>query len=335
MIGASNKKGVALILALMVFALVSGIAVKVLSYIDDESALYEKINEDNVYKEILFGGEAWAVQWFSELSLTGSATSDSSQQQVSQSRLLADEVLALDNENQKLHITLIDMQSCMNVNVLADEDLREESYTRFKSVANQIGVDGSWVDWVEDWVDDDQSLTGADGREDEYYLGKKLSHRTSDAPFVADTEWKQLGLDEELVEKISPYVCALPRYNGLNINRTSSIVLKAMLPDLTADAFSKLEARIQSAGFEDINDFLQDEAFESQDLEDNDWRTDTQYIEAFIVLEEKDRPNRFLHSLLYKNDDGMISTYYRSFAPFETISNKLLQYLGVTATNTN
>ncbi|WCN08328.1 type II secretion system minor pseudopilin GspK [Marinomonas mediterranea] len=331
--GPSNKRGVALILALMVFALISGIAVKVLSYIDEESALYEKINDDNTDKEILYGGEAWAAQWFSELSF--SSTSSSSQNQPSQSRLLADEFLELDDENQKLHITLVDMQSCINVNALADNELREVTYTRLKSLAGQIGTDSNWIDWLTDWVDEDQSLTGSDGREDEHYLGRSVSHRTADVAFVGDTEWTQLGLDDDVLEKIAPYVCALPKYNGLNINRASSVLLKAMLPDLTTDAFSKLEARVQSAGYEEINDFLQDEAYEAQELEEADWRTDTQFIEAFIVLEEKDKPNRFLHTLLYKNEDGIISVYYRSFAPFETLSKKLLQYLGVTATKTN
>ena len=58
-----RQRGVALIVALMVFAIVSGVAVSVLSSVNQTLTIAQFSQRDVQQKETLLGGEAWAMAW--------------------------------------------------------------------------------------------------------------------------------------------------------------------------------------------------------------------------------------------------------------------------------
>lgn len=86
---------------------------------------------------------------------------------------------------------------------------------------------------VADWIDPDgEALPG--GAEDEYYLRLAPPYRTAGQPLGdVDDLLRIRGFDADRVERLRPYVTALPRYNAVNLNTASATVLAAVLPGLS------------------------------------------------------------------------------------------------------
>jgi len=84
-----------------------------------------------------------------------------------------------------------------------------------------------------DWLDAD-SEAAPGGAEDEYYLRLSPPYRTAGQPLSdVDDLLRVRGFDAAVVERLRPYVTALPRYNAVNINTASAPVLAALLPQLS------------------------------------------------------------------------------------------------------
>lgn len=315
-----RQRGVALILALMVFAVISGVAVKVLSSVDRTMDIADFAQQNVAQKETLLGGEAWAVAW-----LRSSLLPDDLTQGIDWRYpwLLANQTFPLEGDDRQLEIQLIDRQSCININALVDEDTREVTLQRLRGLSNELSISDDWVNYVADWVDADQSWSANGSREDEYYLGMGVPYRTGDTPMVSMAEMALLGLDDEMLSTLAPYVCALPQDIGLNVNRLSLVMIRALFPDLNTDEQEQLKANIQTSGFDDIGNFLALESFEDLALVESDWRIDTRFIDAYITLTDQGK-QRYLHSQLMMSDDGVVVPVTRSFMAFDVISESLL-----------
>jgi general secretion pathway protein K len=84
-----------------------------------------------------------------------------------------------------------------------------------------------------DWIDPDNE-TMAGGAEDDYYMRLNPPYRTAGQPLSdVDELLRVRGYDPAVVERLRPYVTALPRYNPVNVNTASATVLAALLPRLT------------------------------------------------------------------------------------------------------
>jgi general secretion pathway protein K len=84
-----------------------------------------------------------------------------------------------------------------------------------------------------DWMDADNEVSPG-GAEDEYYLRLSPPYRTAGQPLNdVDDLLRVRGFDAAIVERLRPYVTALPRYNPVNINTASAPVLAALLPQLS------------------------------------------------------------------------------------------------------
>lgn len=84
-----------------------------------------------------------------------------------------------------------------------------------------------------DWLDPDSEPMPA-GAEDDYYLRLSPPYRTAGRALSdVDDLLRIRGFDADLVERLRPYVTALPRYNAVNVNTASAPVLAALLPRLS------------------------------------------------------------------------------------------------------
>ena len=315
-----HQRGVALILALMVFAVISGVAVKVLSSVDRTMSIADFAQQNAEQKETLLGGEAWAAAWLRNSSAPGSIAQGINWRSPWQ---LVKQTYPLEGENRQLEIHIIDRQSCINVNALADEDTREVTLQRLRNLSNELSLSDDWVNYAADWVDDDQSWSGSNSREDEYYLGMEVPYRTGDTPMASIAEMALLGLDDSALSVLAPYVCALPRDIGVNVNRLSPVMIRSLFPELDTDQQEQLTANIQTSGFDDISNFLALESFEDLTLVESDWRIDIRFVDVFVTLMDQGK-QRHLHSQLAMSDQGAVVPVARSYMAFDVISQSLL-----------
>lgn len=97
------------------------------------------------------------------------------------------------------------------------------------------GVDAKVVDALGDWIDTD-SMTRANGAEDEYYSQRSAGALSANAPLVRTAELALVrGASPEAWAALDADVAALPEGTMLNINTANAEVLAAALPDLAGD----------------------------------------------------------------------------------------------------
>jgi general secretion pathway protein K len=120
---------------------------------------------------------------------------------------------------------------------------------------------------VTDWLDRDIEPT-PEGAEDDYYFGLTPGYRTANRPMASVSELRAVAnITPEIYRALEPLVTVWPQQpEPLNIHTASAAVLRSINADedLTplgaAEGQSLVEQR-QSAGFADIEDFLDSPVF--------------------------------------------------------------------------
>lgn len=310
-----NSRGVALIMALMVFALVAAIAASIMSQLARERSLLDQMQTTAALKQQLLGGESWARYAFAKLDESELPTLDESRW------VLLDQNFTLDNDDDSMRVVMVDRQGCYNVNRLAEEALTVTALAEVKRLFSSLSVDESLAEPLKDWLDSDQNITGSEGHEDEYYLGLTPAYRTSDSRLISETEFDLLQWDDETKEALIPWLCIWPENLGINVNRMSDELLVTMIDNITSQHREAVLAQMESSGFETIDDFLDNANLTNYSLEKEDWRKNILLVDVFVDVTLSGR-SMSLHTKLYQSDDGPVVSYYRAYGP-----NKKLQTL--------
>lgn len=303
-----SQRGVALIMALMVFALVSAMAASVMSYLAKERDVIAQVQETIQLKQQLLGGEAWSINAFAQLdeALLKPFTSAK--------WLITQKTFPLEKEGDEMNIILLDRQTCFNVNMLANEETAEQSYQQLKRLISSLNKDEKLADQLKDWLDSDQDITGSAGHEDEFYQSFSPSFRSADTKLVSETTMRLWQWEQEDLSVLLPWLCIWPKDMGVNVNRFPERLQDAFLSGMTDEQKQKLNARLDSAGFGSVADFLNEESLSDQTLNEEDWRTNMAYVDAFIKVTLGGR-QMSLHSRLIKSNTGNVSVYGRSYGP--------------------
>lgn len=299
-----HNKGVALIMALMVFALVSAIAATIMTQLSRERNLLNQMQNTATLKQQLIGGESWARHAFAQM------TNSTLPAETEAPLILTTHNFTLANEGDSMRVVIIDRQNCYNLNRLANDEINELALQEVERLLASLDID--IAEQLKDWVDYDQDITGDTGHEDEFYQAQSPSFRTADSALVSATELRLLQREEDNIETLLPYVCFLPDDIGMNINRVSSSILNAVLPDLTNSEESSLFAQIATAGFESVDEFMEHESVAEIEIDESNWRVNVAFVDVFVDVTLAGR-SMSLHSKLHKADDGVVSSYYRAY----------------------
>lgn len=312
----NKQSGSALLLSLMVLALISGIATSILLAVQNEQSVVKRIQTNAVVRQQLLGGEAWAQAWLKE---QGSVTQEKTKGTSFEARSLTPGLIvrrAFNTDVGKLDVRIYDLQACLNINSLAGDANSEIARQRLVSLSKQLVVDVGWIDVVRDWIDEDQTLSSGQGREDAYYQSKEEGYRTASAKLFSMSEFALLDIPKSTFARLAPYLCSLPDETKININHAPEIVLKSMLPTLSADQLTALNNQLQSNVFSTTDEFLKSNAVKGMELKADDWSVRSEFVSAYIKL-TTDNGSYWLHSLLRKNKQNSVWVYSRSFAPLD------------------
>ncbi len=98
----------------------------------------------------------------------------------------------------------------------------------FQHVLLSLSIDPNLTDAVVDWIDTDTDKR-ADGAEDLDYLQMKTPYRAANQPMQSVDELRLVrGFTPEIVEKLRPWIPALPQPTEINVNTASKEVLGAL-----------------------------------------------------------------------------------------------------------
>ncbi len=163
---------------------------------------------------------------------------------------------------------ILDLQGRFNVNSLVVGGVANpEAVDSYKRLLRLLELDESLANRLVDWIDENIDAMFPDGAEDESYLLGDPPYRVANQPLADISELRLVkGYDEEVVEKLRPFVAALPPATPLNVNTASAEVLSTVAEGLSAsDGEALVEARGED-GFESVDSFAQEPVLRGKDL---------------------------------------------------------------------
>jgi len=154
---------------------------------------------------------------------------------------------------------LVDLQGRFNINSLVSQGRAvPAAVDRFKRLLQVLEISETLAEALVDWLDEDINAGFPDGAEDNAYLLVQPAYRTANRPMASVSELRLVqGFTAEVVDKLLPFVCALPSSSAaVNVNTAPPEVLRTLAAGLSeADGEALAAARDQNP-FDDVAKFL-------------------------------------------------------------------------------
>jgi len=161
-------------------------------------------------------------------------------------------------EDGMIAFAVSDAQGRFNLNNLVRSGKRSDNDIKmFERLLTSQGLDPGLSNALFDWLDQDNDLTSSGGAEDIDYLSLPQPYRSAGQPLQSVDELRLVkGFTTKAVEKLRPYVTALPVYTAVNVHTAPEQVLAALFTNQPAAAVlqSLLEKRV-SQPFADKSQF--------------------------------------------------------------------------------
>ena len=130
--------------------------------------------------------------------------------------------------------TMEDAQSRLNLNSV----LQQENEDRLRALCNNLDLNPVFISALKDWIDADPDVVDADGAEDDYYTNLDPPYRSANRMMTDVSELMLIkGMDEEIYNRLKPFITVLPASANLNINTISAEVYQVLDSNLDPDKF--------------------------------------------------------------------------------------------------
>lgn len=247
----SRQKGVALITAILITALVSSVALS-LAW---DNALDMRRTMTLLYRDqavqVALGAESW-IQSILRDDLSETDTDHLGEIWASELPGLPVESEAVQGE---LFGAIEDLQGRFNVNNLIDEngEIDELAVEHFQRLLQVLEIDSRFAGIAADWIDANREAAFPDGAEDAIYTGFVPAYRTANVTLSNASELAALeGMDKETFDTLLPHIVALPGRTGINVNTATTAVLQSLDENLTESDVEGLIAERENGGFADV-----------------------------------------------------------------------------------
>lgn len=247
----SRQKGVALITAILITALVSSVALS-LAW---DNALDLRRTMTLLYRDqavqVALGAESW-IQSILRDDLSETDTDHLGEIWASELPGLPVQSEAVQGE---LFGAIEDLQGRFNVNNLIDEngEIDEFAVEHFQRLLQVLEIDPRFAGIAADWLDANREAAFPDGAEDAIYTGLVPAYRTANMALSNATELAALeGMDKETFDTLLPHIVALPGRTGINVNTATAAVLQSLDENLTTSDVEGLISERENGGFADV-----------------------------------------------------------------------------------
>ena len=251
MIAPSRQRGVALITAILITALVSSVALS-LAW---DNALDMRRTMTLLYRDQAVQVAIGAESWIQSILRDDLAETDTDHL----GEIWASELPGLPVQSDvvqgELFGSIEDLQGRFNVNNLIgqDGDVDELALEQFRRLLIALELDPRIAGIAADWLDSNQEAGFPDGAEDAIYTGFIPAYRTPNLAITNATELAALeGVDKESFDILAPHIVALPGRTGINVNTATAAVLQSLDENLSASDVESLISERENGGFADL-----------------------------------------------------------------------------------
>jgi general secretion pathway protein K len=246
-----RQRGVALITAILITALVSSVALS-LAW---DNALDMRRTMTLLYRDqavqVAMGAESW-IQSILRDDLAETETDHLGE-------IWASELPGLPVQSDvvqgQLFGTIEDLQGRFNINNLIDQngEVDELALEQFRRLLIALELDPRIAGIAADWIDANQEAGFPDGAEDAIYTGFIPAYRTPNLPITNATELAALeGIDKASFDILAPHIVALPGRTGINVNTATPAVLQSLDENLSSSDVESLVSERENGGFADL-----------------------------------------------------------------------------------
>jgi len=251
-----RQRGVALITALLITALVTVVAVAMISRQQlDIRRTANMLEADQAYMYALAAEDL--AKKILEQDLRDSSNDTLLEQ-------WGTPIPAIPVEGGAISGSIEDLQGRFNLNNLLDSSGQPDpaqvaSLQRLMQqvsfVTEDLNLSPALVNRVVDWIDPDMN-TSADGAEDQEYLGVTPSYRAANQLMVSPSELALLlDMPAEGAAALRDLVATLPATTAVNVNTAPELVLMALDPNITPQIASELAQIRRNRPFETTVEF--------------------------------------------------------------------------------
>lgn len=252
MIAIARQRGIALITAMLIFALLGTLALSLTwdNQLDTRRTMAMLFYDEGL--QAAMGAESW-VGGILRQDLQDSVTDHLGE-------IWATEIPALplvsDTIQGEVFGAVEDLQGRFNINNLIDGngEVDAESLKQFRRLLTALDLDPRFAGIAADWLDADRIAEFPDGAEDPIYTGMIPPYRTANQSLTNATELAALdGMDKASFDTLLPHIVALPGRTAINVNTATAAVLQSLDENMTVADVQRLLAEREEGGFPDID----------------------------------------------------------------------------------
>jgi general secretion pathway protein K len=244
-----RQRGMAVITAILVVALVASAA----SFMAWQQQLWVRqvsnLNEQAQSRVVMLAALQWAR------AILAQDARDNNVDHLGEG--WASSLAPLPVEGGELAGGVTDQQGLFNLNSLVREGKASASdLAVFRKLLELLQLSPALADAVVDWIDPDAEVTYPGGAEDMDYLVLDPPYRAGNQPLTTvDGLARVKGFDAATLERLRPFVTALPKPTPVNVNTAPPEVLAAAVADLSLDQARVLVDGRKKQYFKDLADF--------------------------------------------------------------------------------
>ena len=303
MILTAKNRGVALITALLIMALIATLtyALEWNNALDLRRTVV-MLNRDQAI-QVALGAESWMQ------AILRQDLEDSDADHLGE--IWASDLPGLPIDGGEVFGVIEDLQGRFNVNNLigSDGDIDRPSLEQFQRLLNALDIDPRYAGLAADWIDADQEAAFPDGAEDPIYTSLAPPYRAANQPLSSISELAALeGFDKASMDVLSPHIVALPGRTRINVNTATGPVLQSLDENLTVADVERLLEERQESGFGDIGKTFSS-LFTPEVLNQLEETTDYFQLKVFVRI---DTVRLTYFSILERGPRGDVTPILRS-----------------------
>ncbi len=242
--GPGNQQGVALMIVIFVFALVSILSV---GMYNRQSIFVQQAG--NLLAQAQAYQYARASEFHAKWLLKDDWENDKNvEKEFYDDLTLLESSLTRPYEGAVVSSQFNDVQGKLNVNDLlaVSGEVNQVMKERFKRLFSRLAIETANVEQIIDWIDENQESSGFDGAEDGEYLSLDTPYRSAGQALLDITELRLLpSISNEDYKKLLEHVTVLPQgWAPINANTATAAVLQSLGESINdAQADSLVESR--------------------------------------------------------------------------------------------
>jgi general secretion pathway protein K len=185
---------------------------------------------------------------------------------------------------------LEDQQGRWNLNNLVRSGKQDPiQFEIMQRLLESLGLPVELAFALQDWMDGDSEQSAAGGAEDDYYLSLPTPYRTANAILSHVDELRLVrGFSPDVIEKLRPFVTALPESSAINVNTAPREVLASLQQTYSDSDLDAVVSRRERLPFRDLADFRGTLKKSSFDTREGLLTTASQYFQATMIAKYKD-----------------------------------------------